>query len=123
MTPSTYRLINGTFQRFAKAAGVRMEKFADRALNQLQRNFLDAVTPLLVTPIAGGNRFVDVPFTSGVDYQLAHLLDRDYEGYLITGVRDSAARFIEIGPTASSPSDKFITLRADATCTADVYVF
>lgn len=122
MIPSTFRLISGAFKREIRSTPIRVEKFAERALDQLQRNLVEAIRPLLASPIAGGNLFAEVPFTAGVSKQLAHLLEQPYAGFIVTRVRGTAARFVEIAPT-SGQAARFITLQADATCTADVYVF
>lgn len=122
MIPSTFRLINGAFERTTAQMAVRVERFTDRALDQLQRTVLEALRPVLVNPIMGGNRLADVPFVSGTLVQLPHHLDRAYSGWIITRVRGSAARFIEIAQ-AESLDARYVTLQADANCTADVYVF
>lgn len=122
MTPSTYRLINSVFVRFVKKTPIRTEKFPERALDALQRNLVDVVRPLMASPIAGGNLFADVDFTSGVDRQLSHLLDQAYSGWIISRIRGNAARFLEV-PQSLDLNDRFLTLQADADCTADVYVF
>lgn len=124
MTPATYKLINGVFQRFVKSASVRVEKFADRALSQLQANLVAAIADLQANPIGNGNLFTGISFTINTDYQLAHLLDREYRGFIITRQNSggSATRFNE-RPQDASLNSRFITIRANATCVADVYVF
>lgn len=122
MIPSTFRLLNGTFERSTAALAVRVERFADRALDQLQRTLLEALRPALVNPIMGGNRLSDVVFASGTPIQLPHFLDRAYSGWTITRIRGSAARFIEVAQ-ADELNARYLTIQADANCTADVYVF
>lgn len=124
VTPAIYKWINGAFQRFVKGASVRVEKFADRALSQLQDNLVAAIRELQVNPIGNGNLFTDVPFTINTDLQIAHLLDRNYRGFIVTRQASggTATRVTE-RDQADGLSSKFITLRANATCVLDVYVF
>lgn len=124
MIPATYKFINGVFQRFVKGASVRVEKFSDRALSQLQANLVEAIAGLQANPLSSGNLFTDVSFTINTDVQIAHLLDRDYRGFIVTRQTQAGAatRFNERtqDPTLNG---KFITIRANSTCVADVYVF
>lgn len=122
MIPSTFRLVNGVFQRAARAvAAVRVEKFGERAIDQLQRNMLEALRPLLACPIVGGNLFTDVPFTNGVPKQLPHMLERSYAGFIVT------RSFVPVAIVEASQEDglagRFITLQSDVDATVDVYVF
>jgi hypothetical protein len=121
-------VIGAIFKRIAgediieqHVAPIRLEHTGDPVLERLQKNLVEALGPLLASPLAGANMFRDVAFSSGVDVVIAHRLGRTFLEAIVC-VPSAAARFIRV-PQSTDLDAVQVTLRSDATCTASVLIF
>lgn len=94
------------------------EEGVKQAVNTTQRLVSLAFRALQTLPFLGGVYVRDVSFTSGADTTVTHRITDATVAWFTFRIRSGYPRFQEMSQTQGK-----IVLRADADCTADIFVF
>lgn len=96
---------------------VSLVQTTDRNVNQLQQNILQALRPLLQSPLLNGVIVQDQVLSIG-DNVITHGLDRPIQGWFPCRVLDAACALYEVSSNSAN-----VTINSDAVATIDLYVF
>lgn len=125
--PRTIQVVGGQTLETVKALPARLEKFADRALDALQRNLLDVLLPLALSPIGGGNLILNQAFVPFAPTVIQHRLGRAFVGWFVCSPFMASGShlppiFWQVAQDSSLDAVQ-ATVQSSATCTGHVYVF
>lgn len=90
-----------------------------REFSMMQTQWSSQLNPVISNSIVNGRLMKNVQLTTGSN-SINHLLDRNYQGYFITGMHGA---FIQIYDTPSPSPTKTIVLNASAPGSLDLWVF
>jgi hypothetical protein len=89
-------------------------------VTRLQSHLKQTLAPLLDLPIQDGVLIQDISIET-TDTLVQHKLGRNYEGWIVTRLKDNAV--IYESTTSNANTDIHIILKGSAACTADLYFF
>lgn len=92
---------------------------AIRELQMLQSQWKAQIDPVISNSLIDGNQLKNISLVIGNNV-INHKLARNYQGYIITGLRQNFSQIVE---SPSQRPDLNIILTSSAACTIDLYVF
>lgn len=94
---------------------------SDRAVNQLQENVEQVLSPIIDKEIIDGILIKDIELTTGQDNHINHLLGKTLTGYLIT--RQKASAIIWDSQDSNTSQSRTLILNCSANVTVSLWVF
>lgn len=103
------------------ARAIALVQTSDRNLNQIQRNFLDGLQPILQSPLVNGTLLSGIELISGQTNIVNHGLNRKLLGWVLTRVRAQSTVWDD--QDLNPDPDKTLLLQCSTNVTVDLYVF
>lgn len=101
-----------------------LQQSKDRQVNDLQRQLAQATQAIKSHPHGNGLYVAKAQaFTAGTTVVITHGLGRAFVGYEVKNIAGNYSRFQLVSNNDANLDKRQIKVQAEATCTADVWVF
>jgi hypothetical protein len=99
---------------------LEMQHSDDQGTQLSRENVKKFVKVLEDNPLLDGVLIEDIVFSGAVTVNIAHTLDRNPRGWIIT---DLTGGLVDVARNVGDWDDKFLSLASSAACTISVWVF
>lgn len=110
---------------------IRFERSGDRQVDQVQRNLIQVLAPVLSSPMGDGQRRTGVAVTANTVTRVAHGLGRPYQGVMLlrfvaaagAALASTPAALGEVNPQPPGLAAQSVDVVCSQTGTADLWVY